>query len=77
MMDYFVLFIKYWINNYHYLLIKRPSTSTIQFLIKNLPQLPQPLMTTLSFERTKHPYVHCSVIYTRQDMEAAQISISR
>ena len=25
----------------------------------------------------KHPYVHCSVIYNRQDMEAAQVSISR
>ena len=24
-----------------------------------------------------HPYVHCSVIYNRQDMEAAQVSISR
>ena len=25
----------------------------------------------------KHPYVHCSVIYNSQDMEAAQVSISR
>ena len=25
----------------------------------------------------KHPYVLCSVIYNRQDMEAAQVSISR
>ena len=25
----------------------------------------------------KHPYVHCSVIYNCQDMEAAQVSISR
>ena len=25
----------------------------------------------------KHPYVHCSVIYNYQDMEAAQVSISR
>ena len=25
----------------------------------------------------KHPYVHCSVIYNHQDMEAAQVSISR
>ena len=24
-----------------------------------------------------HPYVHCSVIYNRQDLEAAQVSISR
>ena len=27
--------------------------------------------------RTKHPYVHCSIIYSCQDMEAAQVSISR
>ena len=25
----------------------------------------------------RHPYVHCSVIYNSQDMEAAQVSISR
>ena len=25
----------------------------------------------------RHPYVHCSVIYNCQDMEAAQVSISR
>ena len=25
----------------------------------------------------KHPYVHCIVIYNCQDMEAAQVSISR
>ena len=25
----------------------------------------------------KHPYVHCSVIYNSQDIEAAQVSISR
>ena len=25
----------------------------------------------------KHPYVHCSIIYNRQHMEAAQVSISR
>ena len=25
----------------------------------------------------KHPYVHCSAIYNRQDMEAAQVSINR
>ena len=24
----------------------------------------------------EHPYVHCSIIYNRQDMEAAQVSIS-
>ena len=25
----------------------------------------------------KHPYVHCSIIYNQQDMEAAQVSIHR
>ena len=25
----------------------------------------------------KHPYVHCSIIYNHQDMEAAQVSIGR
>ena len=25
----------------------------------------------------EHPYVHCSVIYNHQDMEAAQVSISK
>ena len=25
----------------------------------------------------KHPYVHCSIIYNHQDMEAAHVSISR
>ena len=25
----------------------------------------------------KHPYVHCSIIYTRQDMGTAQVSINR
>ena len=25
----------------------------------------------------KHPYVHCSIIYNRQDMETAQTFISR
>ena len=25
----------------------------------------------------KHPYVHCSIIYYGQDMEAAQVSINR
>ena len=31
--------------------------------------------TTL--KEQKHPYVHCSVIYNHQDVEAAQVSISR
>ena len=29
------------------------------------------------FERLQSSYVHCSVIYNCQDMEAAQVSISR
>ena len=28
-------------------------------------------------EHKHHPYVHCSIIYNRQDMEAAQVSVSR
>ena len=24
----------------------------------------------------KHPYVHCSIIYSHQDMEAAQVSVN-
>ena len=28
-------------------------------------------------KKHKHPYVHCGVIYNHQDMEAAQVSISR
>ena len=31
---------------------------------------------TNSKEHT-HPYVHCTIIYNHQDMEAAQVSISR
>ena len=34
------------------------------------------IQNTNSKER-KHPYVHCSIIYNRQDMEGAQVSISR
>ena len=30
-----------------------------------------------NFKEHKHPYDHCSVIYNCQDMEAAQVSISR
>ena len=26
-------------------------------------------------KKHKHPYVHCRIIYNRQDMEAAQVSI--
>ena len=32
---------------------------------------------TLNLKEHKHPCVHCSVIYNRQDMEAAPVSISR
>ena len=31
----------------------------------------------IKLKEHKHPYVHCSVIYKHQDMEAAQVSISR
>ena len=29
-----------------------------------------------NLKENKHPYVHCSVIYNSQDIEAAQVSIS-
>ena len=32
---------------------------------------------TLIWKEHKHPHVHCSVIYNRQGMEAAQVSINR
>ena len=32
---------------------------------------------TLIQKNIKHPYVNCSVIYNHQDMERAQVSISR
>ena len=31
----------------------------------------------INLKEHKHPYVHCSSIYNHQDMEAAQVSISR
>ena len=31
----------------------------------------------INSKKHKHPYVHCSNIYNRQDMEAAQVSINR
>ena len=31
----------------------------------------------VSSKEYKHPYVHCSIIYNRQDVEAAQVSIGR
>ena len=30
-----------------------------------------------NLKEQKHPYVHCSIIYNCQDMEAAEMSISR
>ena len=38
--------------------------------------LPEETQNTNSKEQ-KHLYVHCSIIYNYQDMEAAQVSISR
>ena len=32
---------------------------------------------TLNSKEYKHPYVHCSIIYSHQYMEAAQVSMSR
>ena len=31
----------------------------------------------MNLKEHKHPYVHCSIIYNSQDMEAAQMSITR
>ena len=31
----------------------------------------------INLKEYRHPYVHCSVIYRRQDIEAAQVPISR
>ena len=31
----------------------------------------------INLEEHKYPYVHCSIIYNHQDMEAAQVSIIR
>ena len=30
-----------------------------------------------NLKEDKHPYVHCSIIYSCEDMEAAQVSINR
>ena len=32
---------------------------------------------TLNLKEHKHPYVQCTIIYNHQDMEAAQVPISR
>ena len=42
-----------------------------------IPLLEIYLNSNTSLKEHKHPYVHCSVIYNHQDMEAAQVSISR
>ena len=30
-----------------------------------------------NLKRYTHPYIHCSIIYNRQNMEAIQVSINR
>ena len=62
------------------------STMEIPQKIKNRPAFPpsypssgnisEGTQNTNSKEH-KHTYVHCSIIYNCQDMEAAQLSISR
>ena len=32
---------------------------------------------TLIWKKHKHPYVHCSIIFNHQDMQAVQVSINR
>ena len=34
-------------------------------------------MKNTNLKEIMHPYVHCSVIYNGQDLEAAQVSVSR
>ena len=47
----------------------RPSDSTS----RNISEGTQ----NTNLKEHKHPYVYCSVIHNHQDMEAAQVSISR
>ena len=47
---------------------------------KGIPLLGILARTCCSYTNSKehkHPYVHCSIIYNCQDMEAAQVSINR
>ena len=49
--------------------------------VENSMELPQKIKNgSASFtnlKEHKHPYVHCSIIYNHQDMEAAQVSINK
>ena len=53
--------------------MKEFLTLKIYILYRNLPKE----TGNTNLKEHKHPYVHCSVIYNHQDMEKAQVSISR
>ena len=61
------------------------SMETHQKLKMELPYDPEILLLgiylkkpqTTNWKEQKNPYVHCSIIYNQQDMEAAQVSINR
>ena len=55
---------------------KNKNGSSIQHSYPTLENISKGPQNTNSKEH-KHPYVHCTVIYHIQDMEAAQVSISR
>ena len=42
----------------------------------NSENIPKEIQNTNSKEYM-HPYVHCSIIYNSQDLEAAQVPVSR
>ena len=46
-----------------------PSDSTSESLSKEVQNI--------NSKEYKHPYVHCSIVYNSQDLEAAWVSISR
>ena len=46
-----------------------PSNSTSGYIFKETQNT--------NLKEYMHPYVHCSIIYNHQDMELAQVSVSR
>ena len=51
-----------------------PSDPTSGNIFRNIFSI---LTQNTNSKKHKYSYVHCSVIYTQQDLEAAQVSISR
>ena len=68
-----------------YLLLKKLVKFPLHFMSNSKPILTQwshfweYILRNLNTNSKvhKHPYVHCSIIYNHQDMEGAQVSISR